>query len=73
MERMASRGINAAREMGMGMSDSPNRGVDDEERGQIPPERRLSRELEEVFRDDSDEDAEDEENGVTVRRLSMSR
>lgn len=70
MERMASRGINAAREMGMGMSDSP---VGDEERGQVPPERRLSRELEEVFRDDSDEDEEDEENGVTVRRLSVSR
>lgn len=71
MERQVARGITAAREMGMGYDEQD---VEQQRRRtEIPPERRLSRELEEVFRDDSDEDEEDEEHGVTVRRISVSR
>ena len=66
MERQVARGLQAAREMGMGSSDA--------DQIHIPPERRLSRELEEVFRDDSDDDDDDEDgpNAVTVGRRSMS-
>ena len=60
MERQVARGILAAREMNAAAFDEP------------PPERRLSRELEEVFRDDSESDDEDETHGVTVGRRSLS-
>lgn len=68
MERQVARGLQAAREMGMGHEEV-------EQGGRVPPERRLSRELEEVFRDDSDdEEDEDGPNGVTAgRRMSISR
>jgi hypothetical protein len=80
MERQVARGLAAAREMNMGAED-----VDTLSRSQaqthtqqrnypLPPERRLSRELEEVFRDDSDDsDDEDGPNGVTAgRRMSVN-
>ena len=62
MERQVARGILAAREMNapVAVYEEP------------PPERRLSRELEEVFRDDSDSDGEDDTRGVTVGRRSLS-
>ena len=62
MERQVARGILAAREMNapVAVYEEP------------PPERRLSRELEEVFRDDSDSESEDDTRGVTVGRRSLS-
>jgi hypothetical protein len=60
MERQVARGIMAAREMNAAAFNEP------------PPERRLSRELEEVFRDDSDDDDDEESHGVTVGRRSLS-
>lgn len=68
MDRQVARGILAAREMNATEADTITNAVFTE----LPPERRLNRELEEVFRDDSDDDEEGEERGVTVGRRSLS-
>ncbi|RMZ83728.1 hypothetical protein DV738_g951, partial [Chaetothyriales sp. CBS 135597] len=88
MERQVARGLQAAREMGMGMGESDS---DIEQQHltaaatlghvpaqigttltSVPPEQRLSRHLEEGFRDDSDDGEgqgdEDGDNAVTLGR-----
>ncbi|RMZ89516.1 hypothetical protein DV736_g3254, partial [Chaetothyriales sp. CBS 134916] len=72
MERQVARGLQAAREMGMGESDDEQLARSGRMQTSIPPERRLSRDLEEGFRDDSDDGEgqgdEDGENAVTLGR-----
>jgi hypothetical protein len=60
MDRQVARGILAAREMNATAFNEP------------PPERRLGRELEQGFRDDSEDEEEDDIHGVTVGRRSLS-
>jgi hypothetical protein len=84
MERFAGRNMAYARAMGfetesdtagsgglMGGAAPRNNSVQNDS---IQPERRLSRELEAGFRDDSDDDDDDDddERGVTVGRRSFS-
>ena len=87
MERFAGRNMAYARAMGFSAGENDAQEATNNrpslfsgpprmttQNDQLAPERRLSRELEAGFRDDSDdEDDEDHDRGVTVGRRSISR